>query len=334
MRRLVVVGIALGLISCTGSSGPTNPAPVPTTTSVVQSAPAPEATPQPVVAEPTIGGPGPVSYEGHKCEGSLFNRAPHSRTVHVRYTAPLDNSTIYLETTFLVQGKSHKAVPSAQAVFEAEYDIPEPSCDPWGWAKRVQCDFTAGQGEHLAGQFVDVALSVPAIEDEPIGDPIIERDLVCGEEIHGSGDRCWLNCLMTITHTQKFTCSDPTVETKEKEHRKPVDCPVICAAMNKPPTDNPILHALYFNQYGNNPTCGDLGFETLWTQQGAGDTPAKASSVIVKDGQCRSGANKHFAKQARRSMKTIPAGWTPYFLCGDTPKAVSHTVGCGCPIVQ
>ena len=248
MRRLIVVGIALGLISCTESSGPTNPAPVPTTTSVAQSAPTPEATPQPVVAEPTIGGPGPVSYEGHKCEGSLFNRAPHSRTVHVRYTAPLDNSTIYLETTFLVQGKSHKAVPSAQVVFEAEYDIPEPSCEPWNWSKRVQCDFTAGQGEHLAGQFVDVALSVPAIKGETSIEegPWGECPLLVASTVRA--------CYECRTVTEKFCDQEPTITTEKRE----IDCPCIDPI---PPTVEPGLHC--------RPLLGSTSSEAAWFGPGA-----------------------------------------------------------------
>ncbi len=237
MRKLfVVIGIAaLGVYACTEGSGPTKPSPIvraPVSVQTVNSTPAPFVpTPEPG------GGPGPTSYEGKDCEGVLITTAPNApRRVNVRYTAPLDDSTVYLSVDLVVPANGSINVPSAQEVFEANFEIPDPSCEPWSWAERVQCDFTAGQGEHLGGQFADVSLSVAATEPGPDGEPTVITTPLSewGECMpvqrgnNGPEAECSKSRSVAITTTQEFTCGGESIITvEETTETEPCECPCV-----------------------------------------------------------------------------------------------------------
>jgi hypothetical protein len=184
-----------------------------------QQAPTP---PPPPVENVKGDNPGPSSFDGKDCKGVLSTTAQNSaKLIHVRYTEPLNNNVVYLRTTFLIPAGGSINVPSAQAVFEAnpnEWLFELPECGRW--SQDVQCDFTAGQGEHIAGQFSSVALvddSEECEECEP--DDEVERVLVCDDEIFEAprDGKCYVECELTITRS----CEEPVT----RPHRKPVECP-------------------------------------------------------------------------------------------------------------
>jgi hypothetical protein len=216
--------------SCTDSNGPTRPdipisQPAPPTASSVQ----PQVVPTPAPEENVKGdNPGPSSFDGKDCKGVLSTTAQNSaKLIHVRYTEPLNDNVVYLRTTFLIPAGGSINVPSAQAVFEAnpnEWLFELPECGRW--SQQVQCDFVAGEGEQLAGQFANVALVDNSEECEECvewEEPKVTRDLVCEDEVQQSPreGKCFVDCELTITRA--WNCQEPDVKTEP--HRKPVECP-------------------------------------------------------------------------------------------------------------
>jgi hypothetical protein len=81
--------------------------------------------------------------------------------------------------------------------------------------------------------------------DDPIGELIIERELVCNrDEVQSKGDKCWFDCELTITRTQNYTCSEPDVDVKTEPKREPTECP--CEETG--PTDVPQDDVLWLEE--------------------------------------------------------------------------------------
>jgi len=167
----VVLGLGIG-VNCGGPDGniPSLPDPV------VVATPAPVAVEAVVIQPaPEPGGrgsnPGPTSAViANDCSATLTNTGAAPHGVNIRYTLPLDESVVYLARDVVVPAKGTAPVSAAQNYFEAHYAWGEEECD---FRREVQCDFTAGQGEHLGGKFTDIAIHNPEC-DECREEPVIE----------------------------------------------------------------------------------------------------------------------------------------------------------------
>ncbi len=88
---------------------------------------------------------------------------------------------------------------------------------------------------------------------------------------------------------------------------------------------------MYESQYGNNPTCGDLGLSVIAATLGGGSTSytttQNAYVAIVKDGTCEGAGGTFFAY----FVSPVPSGTTLQFDCNGKLKNLSHVHLCGCP---
>jgi hypothetical protein len=159
----------------------------------------------------------------NSCGGTLTNTAtgaPH--TVFVRYTVPGDNSRTYLdpEDQYIVDPGKTAQVPTAQEVFEQDYQWNDEECS---FKKDVQCDFTAGQGEHLAGKVTSISLENPRCGE-------------CEEDDYTTIYGEWGECDLEVranneTNGYCFECRSVTVldcdenVVKRGSEQRQVECP-------------------------------------------------------------------------------------------------------------
>lgn len=227
-KTLVLMGgvaVAAILFSCGGESV-TGPSPTPEQTSVQPTAESVAEAPQTVVTPPEPTGTIPVSWEGTgNCGGILTNQNPATHNVEIHYTPPQvpAGQADYLVAHFTVPGNGQTKVPTAQKVFEEQYEIPEPGCEPWSFSADLQCDVVTGRGgHHIGGPGGHVSLSVPALPVEKKGEPTVE----VGDWLEG---RCpgqvsesfisaeWQHQITTTTQT--FQCADDEVNETCEERR-------------------------------------------------------------------------------------------------------------------
>ena len=200
----------------------------------------PEAasTPVPVEVEPTVieptpeGGrgsnPGPTSadIERGTCKATLTNvgQAPHGVTII--YTLPGTEAVVYASREVEVPAKGVLNVSSAQAFFEASYEWGEEECD---FNKDVQCDFTAGSGEHIGHAGASISIHNPEC-DECREAAVTTITSKCGDwsecHVHPSfTESCFREKACVETTSIKYLCQDDVTRTREYEESEPCECP-------------------------------------------------------------------------------------------------------------
>jgi len=217
------LGLFLSYTTACDTKGPSAPTPTSEQPSSVVHSAANPALPADTPAPPTSN-PGPMRADVNDSCGAILTNtaggAPHS--VFVRYTVPGDNSQTYLdpEDEYSVLPGKKATVPPAQEVFEKDYQWEEGQCR---FDKNIQCDFTAGQGEHLAGKFTHVTLNNPRCEG-------------CDEDDTTTVYGDWGECDLAVNASNEtdgycFECQPYTVFDCQENvidrgvNQRQVDCP-------------------------------------------------------------------------------------------------------------